>query len=573
VVHCDVKPGNVMVDRGGNIYLTDFGIARHAESTTTTLGTMGTAAYMAPEQIRGESVTPATDVYALGVVLYEMLTGQRPFRGNEAGTEKGGTTANERIRYAHLHLSPPDPRSLNPSIPEGLAQVILKAMAKESYERYQNTQDLFIAARAPIGISAEQVFDRVSLPAHSPPIIITGEEASLDIQPGVGVTKERKSLLTQRIGGVGVMAIGGFGIVVFILILVAITKSKGASPTQVQQSTGLYSLIRTSTPTQKATAEPGLIYTAAAQTVQAQLTMAVGEVTLETPVPTSTLTPSPTQVVKASRPPGKIVFTCQVYKDDTPNQTCIINADGTGWKLLTNEASKDHYYPSLATDGNSIVFAGSVDGDHEIFEMDLNGNMTQLTHEAAGLSAPAISPDRKSIAFVYDRHNQGTLWLMNRDGSNPRQIYAPSSGDASDPVWSPDGKQILFASGPVDHRQLYIINLDGSGLHQVTNLPDLRGRSDWSPDGLTLATYAGPEWHREIYLLNLDGTIVSQVTNGGNNLAPSFSPDGQWITFTSYRDNYGNNDGCEIYTMRINGSEITRLTSNDYCDWQPRWGP
>ncbi len=64
VIHCDVKPGNIMVDSGGNIFLTDFGIARHADSTTTTMGAAGTPAYMAPEQIRGEVVTAATDVYA-----------------------------------------------------------------------------------------------------------------------------------------------------------------------------------------------------------------------------------------------------------------------------------------------------------------------------------------------------------------------------------------------------------------------------------------------------------------------------------------------------------------------------
>src|SRR3972149_638759 len=111
VVHCDIKPGNVMIDPGGNVYLTDFGIARHTESiTTSTVGAAGTPAYMAPEQIRGEQVTPATDVYALGVLLYEMLTGQRPFRGDDEGTESSGATAAERIRYAHVHREPPDPR-------------------------------------------------------------------------------------------------------------------------------------------------------------------------------------------------------------------------------------------------------------------------------------------------------------------------------------------------------------------------------------------------------------------------------------------------------------------------------
>jgi eukaryotic-like serine/threonine-protein kinase len=117
VVHCDVKPGNVLLDRGGNIYLTDFGIARHADSTTTTMVGLGTPAYMAPEQILEKSVTPATDIYALGVMLFEMVTGQRPFqRAMKRDTESGRADCRERIRYAHLHLPPPDPRSINPQI-------------------------------------------------------------------------------------------------------------------------------------------------------------------------------------------------------------------------------------------------------------------------------------------------------------------------------------------------------------------------------------------------------------------------------------------------------------------------
>ena len=75
----------------------------------------------------------------------------------------------------------------------------------------------------------------------------------------------------------------------------------------------------------------------------------------------------------------------------------------------------------------------------------------------------------------------------------------------------------------------------------------------------------GPQW--------LDGIELEQITNEGNNLTPNFSPDGQWIAFTSYRDHFGDDNGCEIYIMRVDGSEVTGLTNNDYCDWQPNWGP
>jgi serine/threonine protein kinase len=156
VVHCDVKPANLMVDAGGNVYLTDFfGSARHSESTSTTMGTVGTAAYMAPEQVLGKAVTPASDIYALGVTLFEMVVGRRPFRGNEAGTESAGETANERISWAQLNLTPPNPRSLNPKIPEALAKVILRTLAKDSAMRYQTTQELYEAACAAAGKSTE----------------------------------------------------------------------------------------------------------------------------------------------------------------------------------------------------------------------------------------------------------------------------------------------------------------------------------------------------------------------------------------------------------------------------------
>lgn len=152
VVHADVKPGNVMRDRSGAIYLTDFGVSRHTDTmTTTSFGPAGTPAYMAPEQVRGEKLTPAADIYALGVVFFEMVTGRRPFLGTEAGLESYGETSSKRVLAAHLYLPPPDPRGINPNLPPALTPVLLKALAKNPADRYPGMEAFYQAAAAVLG--------------------------------------------------------------------------------------------------------------------------------------------------------------------------------------------------------------------------------------------------------------------------------------------------------------------------------------------------------------------------------------------------------------------------------------
>jgi len=149
LVHRDVKPGNILLARDGRVLITDFGIAQAANRSGGMTPTMGTPAYMSPEQILGQSTDHRSDIYSLGVTLYEMVTYQRPFTGRETGLTSTSTAG--RVREAHLRLLPPDPRHFNPQLPEAAAQVILRAMEKSPSRRWANVSQMAAAWQQGVG--------------------------------------------------------------------------------------------------------------------------------------------------------------------------------------------------------------------------------------------------------------------------------------------------------------------------------------------------------------------------------------------------------------------------------------
>lgn len=302
-----------------------------------------------------------------------------------------------------------------------------------------------------------------------------------------------------------------------------------------------------------------------------EATQIIPPVFLATPVP-------PTVAVATSssidQPKGRIVYTCQIFKLQASNQICIINADGTGFRRLTTDDNTQHNYPSLSPDGKSVVYAAFREANtYEIYEMNLaTGNTVRLTNKLGNLSAPEISPDGTRIVYKVWSPNtdKNVIWMMDRNGENADKISRVSGWD---PTWSPDGKYVLFASDMDGAIQLFSMRTNGKDLHRVSNLPAIRGHSDWSPDGQFIVTYSGEAWKREVYIMNADGTNARVLSPaGGNSQGPSFSPDGQWVAFTAYYDHFGDEHGCEIYIVRIDGTDLRRLTDNNYCDYQPRWG-
>ncbi len=133
IVHRDIKPHNIIITKDGTVKVTDFGIARAGSSTMTQTGSiLGTATYISPEQAQGTAVGKSSDVYSLGIVLYEALTGCVPFEGESPVA----------VAFKQVHEPPPLPRSINPAISQSLETVILKAMAKNPGERYLSAEEM-----------------------------------------------------------------------------------------------------------------------------------------------------------------------------------------------------------------------------------------------------------------------------------------------------------------------------------------------------------------------------------------------------------------------------------------------
>ncbi|MCM1363881.1 MAG: Stk1 family PASTA domain-containing Ser/Thr kinase [Faecalibacterium sp.] len=136
IVHRDIKPQNIMLISDGTIKVTDFGIARFSRSETSTMTDMaiGSVHYISPEQAKGSVTDAKTDVYSVGVVLYEMLTGRLPFQSDNAVS----------VAIMQLQNNPVNPREINPNIPVGLEQIIIRAMQKNQSDRYQSASEMLM---------------------------------------------------------------------------------------------------------------------------------------------------------------------------------------------------------------------------------------------------------------------------------------------------------------------------------------------------------------------------------------------------------------------------------------------
>ncbi len=217
VVHRDVKPGNVLLTADSDVKVTDFGIARAgtSEALTQTGAVMGTATYFSPEQAQGLPVDGRSDVYSLGVVLYEMVTGAPPFTGESPVA----------VAYKHVREEPDPPSARAPDLPPDLDHIILTAMAKDADSRYQTADELrtdllrFVRGQPPLGGPATGI-----VAGGTPTAAVAPTQAAPLATPGNGedpTDRRRKRL------GAFVAAFLGVGLVAAVII--ALVASGGGS--------------------------------------------------------------------------------------------------------------------------------------------------------------------------------------------------------------------------------------------------------------------------------------------------------------------------------------------------------
>ncbi len=311
IIHRDVKPSNILVDKQGNAYLTDFGIAKVLEGTADFTGSsvLGTPAYMAPEQTLGKPGTAQSDIYSLGVMLYEMVVGKPPF---EADTPMA-------IALMHVHEPLPLPRRIKDDIPEAVELIILKVLAKNPKDRFQTANELARAFASAIGAETAIATSRLLELASGAAEGKGSEEVTYDVKEEL---KKRERTETRK-RALRLAPIVGGGLGVVALIGAAIFLSSQITTIQNAQSTAMAAIVniqspRTPTPRATATIDINAAATLMALTVTP---------TVFVP-PTITPTPHPAQIfaepilkIIANRPPD--------IADDFSNPN-------SGWARLNN---------------------------------------------------------------------------------------------------------------------------------------------------------------------------------------------------------------------------------------------
>ncbi len=622
IAHRDLKPANVMVDDEGRVKVLDFGIAKLVEEeipddeAATQIGSealteegkiVGTVAYMSPEQAEGKAADHRTDIFSLGILLYEMATGDRPFVG-------------ETKLSILASIVKDDPQPIferNMEMPRHLARIVKKALEKDLSRRYQSVVEL----------KNDLVELKEEIDAGEP--LITG--GALTDPGGMEAYRAPAPAATASKG----IWLGIAGVAVAAAALAyAFFGRGGAPPAATGPVAGTVTPLTTTGTDAAGTISPDGEWFAFARQVGDDYWIHLQTIGARTSLELSTQGMSPA----FSRDGALIAFSGKWLTDNDYTQgggISVMGRTGDNLRTLTDTG----FNPSWSPDGSRIVYADefvqanpysrttagsklhvvdTVTGDSEALAFDLPGI------EIDDAVQPAWSPNGHRIAFWgIAGGGQRDLWTVAAEGGEAIRVTNDAAVDFS-PAWSHDGNWLYFASTrggsmaiwriPIDETTGEILggaesvttggltepgmlsfSEDGSKLLYTATLS--RGNiavADFDPNVLALTSAEEPlvQGNRRIYQVDIandgrlvyrsggsrqdlfvsgaDGTGERQITDdAAKDWAPSWSPDGSRIVYYSDKSNT-----YEVWTINPDGTQPMQMTSiPDMNPLTPRWSP
>lgn len=251
----------------------------------------------------------------------------------------------------------------------------------------------------------------------------------------------------------------------------------------------------------------------------------------------------------------------------------LMDYDGARQTRITSSRSLN-IAPTWGPDGRTLAYASYASGYPDVYVSTLDGRPVQRPargNERVQNWDPEVSPDGSQIAFTSSRVSQGNpdIWVMNRDGSNARNLTPTPTSAEGAPTWSPSGDQIAFTSDRTGSNQLYIMNADGTSTRRMTFDKPI-DRPTWSVRGFIAFTLRQPSGH-DIARLDLTRPEPRVITQGqGSNVQPTVSPNGRHIIFVTTR--WGRQHLASIDLDGKNIRQLTEVGNNTHPSWSPSPG-